>query len=160
LRLLIKFGGNKMKKEKPYLFEFKDGRKIKLSLEEFSNITNYNSYYYSTTENIILTIIDYSYEKNVLIANTNLDRVPIFNDRFRDYYSGIVSFDPFVSGVICLEDKDYYNKKIALSCIGHTFTIPTNTLHSWLEYEGDRIIDYMPSYDDIIDTSWDGKLTK
>ena len=151
-----------MIKEKPYSYKLNNGKVIELSLEEFRYMTKYYSWRYNTTENIILTIIDYSYEQNVLIANTNLDRVPIFHDPCHYYYSGIVAFDPFVSNVICLDDEEYRSKWNiqALSCIGHTFTIPTNTGHYWRKYKGEDIIDYVPSYDDIIDTSWDGRIAK
>lgn len=147
-----------MNKEKPYSFTF-NGREYKFSLEEFRCITKYNSGQYNTTENITLTIIDYAYEQNVLIANTNLEKVPIFNDSGDYYYSGIVAFDPFVSGAIWLEDEEYYAKEKALSCIGHTFKIPTITSHEWREYKGEKILDYSPSYEDIIKTSWEGRLT-
>ncbi len=148
-----------MNKQKPYSYTLNDGRVIDVSLDEFRYMTNYRSWCWKTTETITLTIIDYIYEQNIFIANTNLDKVPIFIDQV-DYYSGIVAFDPFVSGVIWLEDEDYYNKEIALSCIGHTFTIPTNTSHYWNEYKGKKIIEYLPHYDDIIDTGWEGRLTK
>lgn len=148
-----------MNKEKPYSYELDDGRIIDVSLEEFRYMTNYSSWGWKTTETITLTIIDYSYEQNVFIANTNLDKVPIFIGHV-DYYSGIVAFDPFVDGVIWLEEEDYHNKKIASSCIGHTFTIPTNISHEWSKYKGKDIILYYPVYDDIIDTSWEGQPTK
>jgi len=148
-----------MNEEKPYSYKLSDGRVIDVSLEEFRYMTNYRSWSWKTIETITLTIIDYSYDQNILIANTDLDEIPIFNDSCRSY-SGIVAFDPFVGCVIWQEEEDYYNKKIALSCIDHTFTIPTNTSHDWNEYKGKKIIDYIPVYDDIIDTSWEGRLTK
>ena len=152
-----------MNKQKPYSYKLNDGRVIDVSLKEFRYMTNYRSLGWKTTENITLTIIDYSYDQNVLIANTDLNKVPIFIDKedyCSDYYSGIVLFDPFTDGVICQEEEDYYNKKIALSCIGHTFKIPTNTSHYWAYYKRKDIIEYIPEYDDIIDTSWEGRLTK
>jgi len=148
-----------MNKEKPYSYKLNDGRVIDVSLKEFRYMTNYRSWGWKTTENITLNIIDYSYEQNTLIANTDLDEVPIFNDSYRDYYRGIVSFDPFSDYVILQEEDYYYNKKIGLSCIGHTFTIPTNTNHQWFEYKGKDIIRYLPEYDDIIETSWEGRIT-
>ena len=116
----------------------------------------------NTTDHITLTITDYVYENNILIAKTNLEKVPVFcedNPNSLDFYSGIVAFDPFVSAVIWLSDEEYYAKEKALSCINHTFTIPTNTSHTWIFYKGNEILEYYPSYEDIINTSWGGRLT-
>jgi len=148
-----------MNKEKPYSYELNDGTVIEVSLEEFRRITNFSCLRWKTTETITLTIIDYDFEKNVLIAKAK--KVPIFNDSCKDYYSGIVAFNPFSTAVIWQEtDEEYYSQEKALSCIGHTFTIPTNTNHHWYECKGKNIIAYFPWYEDIIDTSWEGRLTK
>jgi hypothetical protein len=144
-----------MIEEKPYSYKLNDGTVIKVSLEEFRRITNFSSWCWNTTETITLTIIDYDFNKNFLIAKT--EKAPIFNDRCKDYHSGIVAFDPFVGEAISLEDGEYYIKKKALSCIGHTFKILTNTNHYWGEYKGKKIIEYVPRYEDIKDTSWEGR---
>jgi hypothetical protein len=150
------------KKNKPYSYEI-DGKVFNFSLEEFRRITDYRCCSWNTKEQITLTIIDYFYDRNVFIAKTDLEKVPFFcerNGRFFDFYSGILAFDPFCSCVIWLEDEEYHAKEKALSCIGHTFTIPTLTSHSWFNYKGKYILEYYPSYEDIINTSWDGRLTK
>jgi len=150
------------KKNKPYSYEI-DGKVFNFSLEEFRRITDYRCWSWNTTDQITLTIIDYLYDRNVFIAKTDLEKVPFFcetNGRFFDFYSGILAFDPFCEGVIWLENEEYHAKEKALSCIGHTFTIPTLTRHSWFNYKGKDILGYSPSYEDIINTSWDGRLTK
>jgi len=146
---------------KPYSYKI-DGKVFDFSLEEFRSITDYRCWSWNTTEHITLTIIDYIYDSNFLIAKTDLEKVPFFcetNGRFFDYYSGILAFDPFWAAVIWLEDEEYHSKEKALSCIGHTFTIPTLTSHSWFNHKGKDILKYCPSYEDIINTSWEGRLT-